>query len=35
VPTDNSKNVAFVATGVHNFQYHPEWCVLLDQLWLK
>ncbi len=35
VPTDNSKNVAFVATGVHNFQYHPEWGVLLDQLWLK
>ena len=35
VPTDNSKNVAFVAKGVGNFQYHPEWSVLLDQLWLK
>ncbi len=35
VPTDNPKNVAFVAKGVHNFQYHPEWTVLLDQLWLK
>jgi peptide/nickel transport system substrate-binding protein len=35
VPTDNPKNVAFVAKGVGNFQYHPEWSVLLDQLWLR
>ncbi|MGH2977784.1 MAG: ABC transporter substrate-binding protein [Gaiellaceae bacterium] len=35
VPTDNPKNVAFVAEGVRNFQYHPEWSVLLDQLWLR
>jgi peptide/nickel transport system substrate-binding protein len=35
VPADNPKNVAFVAGGVGNFQYHPEWGVLLDQLWLK
>jgi YVTN family beta-propeller protein len=35
VPTDNPENVAFVAKDVGNFQYHPQWGVLLDQLWLK
>jgi peptide/nickel transport system substrate-binding protein len=35
VPNDNPQNVAFVAKHVGNFQYHPEWGVLLDQLWLK
>jgi len=35
VPADNGKNIAFLAKGVGNFQYHPEWGVLLDQLWLK
>ncbi|HJQ73553.1 MAG TPA: hypothetical protein VJ814_01610, partial [Gaiellaceae bacterium] len=35
VPTDNGKNVAFVAKHVGNFQFHPEWGVLLDQLWVK
>jgi ABC-type transport system substrate-binding protein/class 3 adenylate cyclase len=35
VPTDNSQNVAFVAKRVGNFQYHPEWGVLLDQLWVR
>jgi ABC-type transport system substrate-binding protein/class 3 adenylate cyclase len=35
VPDDNPQNVAFVAKHVGNFQYHPEWGVLLDQLWLK
>ena len=35
VPDDNPQNVAFVAKRVGNFQYHPEWGVLLDQLWLK
>jgi peptide/nickel transport system substrate-binding protein len=35
VPAVNGENVAFVAKRVGNFQYHPEWEVLLDQLWLK
>ncbi|HKD94684.1 MAG TPA: ABC transporter substrate-binding protein, partial [Gaiellaceae bacterium] len=35
VPTDNPKDVSFVGKGVGNFQFHPEWNVLLDQLWLK
>jgi peptide/nickel transport system substrate-binding protein len=34
VPVDNGQSVAFVAKRVGNFQYHPEWDVLLDQLWL-
>ena len=34
VPTDNGESVAFVAKHVGNFQYNPEWGVLLDQLWL-
>jgi peptide/nickel transport system substrate-binding protein len=32
VPADNPESVAFVAKRVRNFQYHPEWGVLLDQL---
>ena len=35
VPTDNGESVSFVAKHVGNFQYHPEWGVLLDQLWVK
>jgi peptide/nickel transport system substrate-binding protein len=35
VPAANSENIAFVAKGVGNFQYHPQLGVLLDQLWLK
>jgi peptide/nickel transport system substrate-binding protein len=35
VPTFNQDNVAFLAKGVGNFQFHPQWRVLLDQLWLK
>ena len=35
VPTDNSQNVAFLAKRVGNFQYHPQWGVLLDQLWVR
>ena len=35
VPTDNAQSVAFVGKHVGNFQYHPEWGVLLDQLWLR
>jgi hypothetical protein len=35
VPTYVPQNIAFVAKRVDNFQYHPQWQVLLDQLWLK
>jgi peptide/nickel transport system substrate-binding protein len=35
VPTVNPQNISFVAKRVRNFQYHPQWGVLLDQLWLR
>jgi peptide/nickel transport system substrate-binding protein len=35
VPTYNRRNVDFVAKRVGNYQYHPQWGVLLDQLWVK
>jgi YVTN family beta-propeller protein len=35
VPTYNGKAVVFLAKRVGNFQYNPQWGVLLDQLWVK
>ena len=35
VPTYNPQDVSFVSKRVGNFQYNPEWQVLLDQLWIK
>jgi peptide/nickel transport system substrate-binding protein len=35
VPTENTKNVDMVAKRVGNYQYHPQWGALLDQLWLR
>jgi peptide/nickel transport system substrate-binding protein len=35
VPTYNRSNVDFVSERVGNYQYHPQWGVLLDQLWVK
>jgi peptide/nickel transport system substrate-binding protein len=35
LPTYNPDNVAFLAPHVGNFQYHPQWGILLDQLWVK
>jgi peptide/nickel transport system substrate-binding protein len=34
LPLDNPKNVDFVSRRVANYQYNPQWGVLLDQLWL-
>ena len=31
----NPSDVAFVSKRVGNFQHHPEWQVLLDQLWVQ
>ena len=31
----NPTDVAFVSKRVGNFQHHPEWQVLLDQLWVQ
>ena len=35
VPTSNRRNVDFVSKRVGNYQYHPQWGVLLDQLWVR
>jgi YVTN family beta-propeller protein len=35
VPLYNARNVAFVSRHVGNFAYHPQWGVLLDQLWVR
>jgi peptide/nickel transport system substrate-binding protein len=35
VPTYNRQNVDFVSERVGNYQYHPQWGPLLDQLWVK
>ena len=35
VPTINRRNVDFVSERVGNYQYNPQWGVLLDQLWVK
>lgn len=35
VPTYNGRAIVFLAKRVGNFQYNPQWGVLLDQLWVK
>ena len=35
VPTYNPRVVDFVSERVGNYQYNPQWGVLLDQLWVK
>jgi hypothetical protein len=31
----NGQNVSFVSKRVGNFEYNPQWGVLLDQLWVR
>jgi ABC-type transport system substrate-binding protein len=35
VPTVNRQNIDFVSERVRNYQFHPQWGALLDQLWVK
>ena len=35
VPIYNPSNVDVVSKRVGNYQYNPQWGVLLDQLWVK
>ncbi len=35
VPLANAKDTALVAERVGNYQHHPLWGPLLDQLWVK
>ena len=35
VPTYSRKYVDLVGKRVGNYQYHPQWGTLLDQLWVR
>jgi peptide/nickel transport system substrate-binding protein len=35
VPIDNQQDANFVSKRVGDFQYHPQWGALLDQLWVR
>ena len=35
LPVYNRSDVVFVSKRVRNYQYNPQWSVLLDQLWVK
>jgi peptide/nickel transport system substrate-binding protein len=35
VPTYNHKNVDLLAKRVGNYQFHPQWGPLIDQLWVR
>jgi peptide/nickel transport system substrate-binding protein len=35
VPTYNRKTVDFLAKRVGNYQFHPQWGTLIDQLWVR
>jgi peptide/nickel transport system substrate-binding protein len=35
VPLGNQLNAGFVARRVGNFQYNPQWGMLVDQLWVR
>jgi peptide/nickel transport system substrate-binding protein len=35
VPTDNRRNGDFLSKRVDNYQYNPQWGVLLSQLWVR
>ncbi len=35
VPTYNGRAIVFVSKRVGNFEYHPQWGTVLDQLWVK
>ena len=35
IPAYNGRVIVFLSKRVGNFQYHPEWQTLLDQLWVR
>lgn len=35
VPLVNQRVVGFVSERVGNYQLHPQWLTLLDQLWVR
>jgi len=35
VPLVNPKHVDFLSSRVGNYQYNPQWGLLLDELWVR
>ena len=35
VPLLNDRRIDFLATRVENYQHHPQWGMLVDQLWVR
>ena len=35
IPTSSARSLDFVSKRVGNFQFHPQWLVLFDQLWVR
>jgi peptide/nickel transport system substrate-binding protein len=35
IPLVNPKRVDFLSRRVGNYQYNPQWGILLDQLWVR
>jgi ABC-type transport system substrate-binding protein len=35
LPMINERGIAFVSAAVTNYQSHPYWGVIADQLWVK
>jgi YVTN family beta-propeller protein len=35
IPAYNGRAIVFLSKRVGNFQYHPQWGTLLDQLWVR
>lgn len=35
VPLFNSRSLQFLSARVGNFQYHPMWGLLIDQIWVR
>ncbi len=35
IPWSTSKEIDFVSKHVGNFQFHPMWFLLFDQLWVR
>jgi peptide/nickel transport system substrate-binding protein len=35
IPLSSGRALDFVSKRVGNFQFHPEWSLLFDQLWVR
>jgi len=35
VPLVNPRLIDLVSARVRNYQFHPYWCIMADQIWLR